>query len=625
VALVSSSTGGTLTASCTSAATTTRSARSRRSTPLAQLVASGNPQQAATLFNQIAAAAAGQGVSLADLNGKFPTYNAALSASATAAGNAASATTGAAGATNDFGVSANLAAQKAANLAASLRKQQQDAQSVAQSFLGLGSSVNDAKTSLSGWIHDLAAQAEALHNFRKNAEEAAHKGLDEGLIRSLEKAGPEGALRMKQLANGTKSEIDKANSAWESQIREMRKWVAFQVPPKQVTVDARNAKTELAKIQSMIDHVHGKTIVMTTEYQSRLAKSKGLIQKASGGYITGPGTGTSDSIPARLSNGEFVVNAATTARLRPWLEYENAKGFAAGGAVGGGGGGSSLRASVAQMFGSATWDGWTRSELRSIAAADKAAASLEKMSTATLKGAKAYSDAAQQAVDAAKAAVQAARDHTQAIRDDITALKQSVAQRFQSDQLGDTWQTTQSDTAAMDWFNAHPDQNIYDPGTASIQDSISGMRKETQSAKNVDAYLAAIRRTLRRNGVSKKDIDATISYLAQSGSELQDRALWMDPKLALQFEQAYTQRQRVTSQVGDNVAMAQYGKALSRSEKHQQEAVAALHSVESKLDAANQRIHHLETAIHQAATEVASGVTKGVNGAVTAGYKKGHR
>ena len=30
---------------------------------------------------------------------------------------------------------------------------------------------------------------------------------------------------------------------------------------------------------------------------------------ASGGEVTGPGTGTSDSVPARLSDGEFVVTA----------------------------------------------------------------------------------------------------------------------------------------------------------------------------------------------------------------------------------------------------------------------------------------------------------------------------
>lgn len=33
-------------------------------------------------------------------------------------------------------------------------------------------------------------------------------------------------------------------------------------------------------------------------------------QRAAGGYISGPGTGTSDSIPAMLSNGEYVIKAA---------------------------------------------------------------------------------------------------------------------------------------------------------------------------------------------------------------------------------------------------------------------------------------------------------------------------
>ena len=41
-----------------------------------------------------------------------------------------------------------------------------------------------------------------------------------------------------------------------------------------------------------------------------LFKSSPLFaQAASGGEIMGPGTGTSDSIPAMLSDGEFVMNA----------------------------------------------------------------------------------------------------------------------------------------------------------------------------------------------------------------------------------------------------------------------------------------------------------------------------
>ena len=32
-------------------------------------------------------------------------------------------------------------------------------------------------------------------------------------------------------------------------------------------------------------------------------------RRAAGGEVTGPGTGTSDSVPARLSDGEFVLTA----------------------------------------------------------------------------------------------------------------------------------------------------------------------------------------------------------------------------------------------------------------------------------------------------------------------------
>ncbi|CAL8972899.1 hypothetical protein RHODGE_RHODGE_01035 [Rhodoplanes serenus] len=62
----------------------------------------------------------------------------------------------------------------------------------------------------------------------------------------------------------------------------------------------------------------------------------GLPGAATGGYITGPGSGTSDSLVARVSNGEYVVNAAATARHRPMLDAINfgVPRFAAGGLVG---------------------------------------------------------------------------------------------------------------------------------------------------------------------------------------------------------------------------------------------------------------------------------------------------
>jgi hypothetical protein len=67
----------------------------------------------------------------------------------------------------------------------------------------------------------------------------------------------------------------------------------------------------------------------------------GAVKAAGGGRIRGPGTAKSDSIPALLSNGEFVVNAAQAKKFAPLLEAINAgriPRFAAGGFVGAGAG-----------------------------------------------------------------------------------------------------------------------------------------------------------------------------------------------------------------------------------------------------------------------------------------------
>ena len=47
---------------------------------------------------------------------------------------------------------------------------------------------------------------------------------------------------------------------------------------------------------------------------------------ATGGYVTGPGTGTSDSIPAQLSNGESVITARATGMFAPVLSAFNMMG-----------------------------------------------------------------------------------------------------------------------------------------------------------------------------------------------------------------------------------------------------------------------------------------------------------
>jgi hypothetical protein len=70
---------------------------------------------------------------------------------------------------------------------------------------------------------------------------------------------------------------------------------------------------------------------------------------APGGQVFGQGGPRSDKIPAMLSNGEYVVNAAATARALPLLNALNYGVTQANGPAGtliGGGGPSSLMSSV---------------------------------------------------------------------------------------------------------------------------------------------------------------------------------------------------------------------------------------------------------------------------------------
>lgn len=93
-------------------------------------------------------------------------------------------------------------------------------------------------------------------------------------------------------------------------------------------------------IAEMVGIVTG-AIVSATTTLLKAKKSKESAPKfATGGLVTGPGSGTSDSINAKLSNGEFVVNAAATAKNLPLLAQINGgigrggRAFANGGVVG---------------------------------------------------------------------------------------------------------------------------------------------------------------------------------------------------------------------------------------------------------------------------------------------------
>lgn len=65
------------------------------------------------------------------------------------------------------------------------------------------------------------------------------------------------------------------------------------------------------------------TITTVVANIAQAIKTVNSAKFASGGYIEGPGSGTSDSIPAQLSNGESVMTAAATSMFSPMLSAFN--------------------------------------------------------------------------------------------------------------------------------------------------------------------------------------------------------------------------------------------------------------------------------------------------------------
>jgi flagellar biosynthesis chaperone FliJ len=71
-----------------------------------------------------------------------------------------------------------------------------------------------------------------------------------------------------------------------------------------------DVKAAVISINGIIAGIKDKTVKVTTIYQSTGGSALGVVRAATGGLVTGPGSATSDSISARLSNGEYVIKAS---------------------------------------------------------------------------------------------------------------------------------------------------------------------------------------------------------------------------------------------------------------------------------------------------------------------------
>lgn len=108
--------------------------------------------------------------------------------------------------------------------------------------------------------------------------------------------------------NGLAGRLRKVLSGWFDQFKgwaaEVGKMIAEAIVPDFLKPGGRFGKQNSNQSRNTVDWAN-------------------IPQFQTGGYASGPGTGKSDSILSRLSNGEFVVNSSATAKYRNVLEAIN--------------------------------------------------------------------------------------------------------------------------------------------------------------------------------------------------------------------------------------------------------------------------------------------------------------
>lgn len=291
---------------------------------LASMVEGGNIDQARASFSALADAAGEQGIKVGALRDRFPEYQTALENAGVATNVLQGASNAVVGALTSAtsATSANSAA--AAENAKAQQAMVQAATETANSFRGLGDSLNDSKVSLSDWMQEMAAQNQALADFTSNAEKASRRGLAEGLIDQLREAGPEGAMRLKQLANATDAEIARMNRIFRRGERGVQAYVdstmgitaALRRLPKEVVTDMRTNGVPRTRAQIVdltakynLTPKQVATLIRETGGKPTKAMVEGIIAKAKELQRQDP------SIKIRASDGASGVIAAVRGRL----------------------------------------------------------------------------------------------------------------------------------------------------------------------------------------------------------------------------------------------------------------------------------------------------------------------
>ncbi|MGW4426436.1 phage tail tape measure protein [Streptosporangium sp. NPDC004631] len=325
---------------------------------LAQMVQSGNAQQAKQAFAYLQQQAKDAGADVSQFATLFPAYGEALKTAVGPANETAGATGkigAAAEETTDALADLKAALQSTFDPSISLFESQTDlerafasaATAIGKSRAALGANKDalgltgkaalEARDEFAGLLHSVVKTSTANGTLKQSSDTARTAFLQQ-LPALYKLAGNSKQARAQVSALASSFSISKGQAAQAKHMADKFGGSVKQLRDKSIKLKAETAQANsaLAATKSRLDGLHGKTLTITTFFKQigQQPNAAPRTARAGGGYISGPGTGTSDSIPALLSNGEYVINARSTAQHRELLEAINAGRFAQGGLVG---------------------------------------------------------------------------------------------------------------------------------------------------------------------------------------------------------------------------------------------------------------------------------------------------
>ena len=166
-------------------------------------------------------------------------------------------------------------------------------------------------------------------------QEQLQKDLSDAEVKEQEEANKKKAAlqedQMKMMADMIQTMGDGLSEFFESEDKSLHAFLKSMLTSIldaiEIAVNAYYAQILAKEIASKSWGGVASTAALMALIKAAFAGAKALVKGFStGGYVQGSGTGTSDSIPARLSNGESVMTAKATSMFSPILSAFNQLG-----------------------------------------------------------------------------------------------------------------------------------------------------------------------------------------------------------------------------------------------------------------------------------------------------------